>query len=69
MKTFNEWFRETKPADLSDTAYMKALGEKSGVSREMIRTILMGRKLTTYKKAKALETLTGIPASCFLLEE
>ena len=66
-KTFVEWFKETKPADTSDTVYIHELAQKSGVSRETIRTILTGRKLTNYKKAMSLETLTGLPASVFLV--
>lgn len=63
---FSDWLQKTKPEDMSDTSYMKVLGEKSNVSRETLRTILMGRRISNYSKAKTLEALTGIPAQVFV---
>ena len=65
-KTFIEWFQETKPKGMSDTKYAKLLEAKSKetktqVSHETLRALLHGMR-PSYKKAKAIEVLTGIPA-------
>ena len=65
-KTFIQWFQETKPDGMSDTKYAKTLEAQSKeanapVSHETIRALLHGMR-PSYKKAKALEALTGISA-------
>lgn len=65
-KTFVQWFHDTKPEGMSDTKYAKLLETKSKeakipVSHETVRALLHGMR-PSYKKAKALEALTGISA-------
>jgi hypothetical protein len=64
--TFIQWFHKTKPDGMSDSKYRKVLEAKSKetnniVSHETIRSLMLGQR-PSYKKAKAIEALTGISA-------